>query len=121
MRFLVALLLLLATTIGLIYHYGGIKLGLVTVNNTRMWNVTGETSYSYLNGSAGVDVEGECTSRSGTVILRLISPEGEQVGGQQCPKGHWRIRMADKDKIGVYQLKITYLDYFGTLDIKVQR
>ncbi len=121
MRFLIALLLILAAVVGLTYTFGGIKLGLVTITPTRLWNAQGENSYAYLNGGAGVQVTGECKSKSGLAILRLTDPDGLQVAGQQCPKGAWSINMAGKGKIGSYRLSIAYLDYTGSLDLNVAR
>ncbi|WP_424949284.1 hypothetical protein [Deinococcus sp.] len=121
MRFLIALLLLLAVTLGLTYTFGGIKLGIVTVNPTRMWNVQGESTYSYLNSGNGVLVSGTCTATSGSAILRLTDPDGLQVGGQQCLKGTWTIEMSNKAKFGPYRLTIDYLRYTGTLDLDITR
>lgn len=123
MRFLILLMLLLAAVIGLAYEYGGIKLGLVTITPTRMFNAQGTSSFSYLNGSNvnGVQVVGICRARSGNVVLRLTDPDGLQVGGQQCPKGEWAINMSNKAKLGQYKLNIEYQHYTGTLDLNVIR
>lgn len=121
MRFLIALLLIVAAVLGLTYTFGGIKFGLVTLTPTRMWNAQGESNYAYLNGGSGVQVTGECKSKSGFAILRLTDPDGLQVAGQQCPKGTWSINMAGKGKIGSYHLNIAYLDYTGSLDLSVAR
>ncbi len=121
MRFLIALLIIAAVTLGLLYTFGGGKLGLVTITPAQMWNAQGENTYAYLNGGGGVQVSGECKARSGSAILRLTDPDGLQVGGQECPKGTWSINMNGKGKIGSYRLSIAYLDYTGSLNIKVDR
>ena len=123
MRFLMVVLAILAVGLGLIYRFGGVKLGILTVTQVRMWNAQGEVRYSYLNGDnvQGVQVKGNCTSKSGNVILRLTDPDGLQVGGLQCPKGTWTIDMASKSKFGTYRLNVEYLNYTGTLNIKVLR
>ena len=123
MRFLIAVLVLLAVGLGLIYNYGGIKFGILTVTPVRMWNAQGEVSYSYLNSDnvSGLQVKGGCTSSSGNVVLRLTDPDGLQVGGIQCPKGTWTIDMASKSKFGTYHMTVDYLHYTGTLELKVMR
>ena len=121
MRFLIALLLILAVALGLTYTFGGIKLGLVTLTPARLWNAQGENSFAYLNGGSGVQVTGQCDAKSGLAILRLLDPDGLQVGGQQCPKGTWSINMSGRGKIGSYRLSVAYLDYTGTLDLHVAR
>ncbi len=121
MKYLIALLLILAVALGLTYHFGGVKLGLVTLTPARMWNAQGENTYAYLDGGSGVQVTGECEAKSGLAILRLIDPDGLQVGGQQCPKGTWTIGMTGKGKTGSYRLTIAYLNYTGSFNLKVNR
>ena len=121
MKFLIALLLILAVALGLTYTYGGIKLGIVMVTPTRMWNAQGETTYSYRNIGNGVQISGQCEASRGLVILRLTDPDGLQVGGQQCPKGTWAIGMSNKAKFGTYHMTIDYLNYTGVLDLSVTR
>jgi hypothetical protein len=121
MRFLTALLILLAVTLGLLYTFGGVKFGLVTITPARMWNAQGVNTYAYLNSGSGIQVSGGCVVSSGSAILRLTDPDGLQVAGQECPKGKWSINMGGKGKLGSYQLNIAYLNYTGTLDVKVAR
>ena len=123
MRFLIAVLVLLAVGLGLIYNYGGIKFGILTVTPVRMWNAQGEATYTYRisDNLSGVQVKGGCTSSRGNVILRLTDPDGLQVGGLQCPKGTWTIDMSSKSKFGTHHLTVDYLHYTGTLELKVVR
>ncbi|WP_425147634.1 hypothetical protein [Deinococcus sp.] len=122
MRTLTVLLLLLAAALLVVaYNYGGIKLGIVTVTPTQMWNVTGEGSYSYLNIGNGVTVQGTCQASSGVAVLRLYSNDGLQIAGQQCSKGDWSIQLATKGALLPYRLSTEYRHFSGNIDINVVR
>ena len=116
--FLLGLLLLV---LGLTYHYGGIRLGMVTVTPTRMWNSNGSASYAYLNSGSGVLVTGICSATSGVAVFRLLAQDGSQVAGQQCPKGDWRIDLEGKGSLATYRLSIDYTHFTGIVDLSVQR
>ena len=122
MRRLTVLLLLLALVLlAFAYRYGGIKLGILTLMPTRMWNVEGQSAYSYLNTGGGVVVSGSCSTSSGLAVLRLLTLDGTQVAGQQCPKGDWLINLEGKGTATTFRLTVDYTAYTGTLDVKVAR
>ncbi|ULH16233.1 hypothetical protein MF271_06390 [Deinococcus sp. KNUC1210] len=122
MRLFTGILLgLLALVLGLTYHFGGIRLGLVTLTPTRMWNANGATSYGFLNTGNGVTVTGVCSATSGVAVFRLYSQDGTQVAGQQCPKGDWTINLEGQTPFITYRLVTEYRNYNGIVDISVRR
>jgi hypothetical protein len=122
MKIFLAVLVVIAVGIGLAYNFGGIKLGLVTITPARMWNAQGQVSFAYLNGNSGVVVTGDCEAKSGNATLRLLDPDGLQVGGQVCPKGKWLINgLTGNGKFGTYKLTVDYQHYTGSMNIKVAR
>lgn len=121
MRFLMGLLL--AAVLGVGYSQGGLRLGIVTLTPTRMWNAQGEAEYTYFNAGVApggvVHVSGTCGVFSGSATLRLNGPDGRQVAGQVCGRGLWSVDLRGTPELGNYRLGVEYQHFSGQLSLSV--
>lgn len=105
------------------YFTTGIRLGMVTSGNVRMYNANGSAEYPLRTAETyqKLRVTGSCDVQKGTATLHFYDPKGAAIGSQVCRIGKWKINKEMGGQAGYYKMIIHYHNYTGTLNIQDNR
>lgn len=117
MRFMI---IVLALIVGGLYFTVGVRLGMVTIMPTHMFNAQGLANYTLriVQEDKTTGVRGTCEVKNGSAVLRLYNTQGVEVGSNSCSqKGKFSVALLTKGAPGNYELRIDYKKFTGKMDI----
>lgn len=117
-------LLILLAAVAALYFTLGIRIGLLNLTDTYLFNATGQSSYKYRTHESDqhIALTGTCDVRRGKVTLRFMDPKGTQLAGQECSTaGKFSLSLTGGGQAGDYTLIANYKNFSGHIKLDETR